>query len=629
MLKKIISVAVVFAMATGTFLGTSNQTIARADDSSEIKLEKGTYTSSAKGKNGDVTVEVTFSDSAITKVTVKDHKETEGIADTPIERIPATIVETQSVAVDTVSGATITSTAIIAAVEDCIVQAGGNVEDFSVVQEVKELEEEVYDTQLVIVGAGASGLMAALNASKEGVDVIVLEKAATIGSSNGAVAGGPSTSTNAVQEAEGESVSADELYSYMYEYSQGTVNALLLRKSIEASGPMIDTLLDLGLEATLRPDNYGVGFRARLKLPVKGEERFKMVQDYVEENGGTFLFETAGEHLILDEDGNVAGVTGTKTDGTPVTVNADAVLLATGGYLGNEEMLAEHFGNLGIVPLGSTLSTGDGITMAQEAGGVLEKNSFSLIFNEFAGENEKSDGWQVNDNLKYAIYGGLLVNSEGTRFMNEEVMATHPLAGGEEILRQGYVYSILDEDYFNAMSTEGIYEYLGTPEEEWPVGKNTLEGKVLAATGEKFDTAVEQGWAYKADTIEELAEYFGLENLPATVEEYNEMCEEGVDSTFGKNPIFLTDIDEEGPYYVFQYQSSAWGTLGGVKVDDKLRVMNADFEPIQGLYAAGVDAGSLFTTPYYGNEGAAFGLSIGSGSVAGSEIADYINGLEE
>lgn len=585
----------------------------------------GTYTGVGQGKNGEVKVEVTFSESEIMDIQVTEHSETEGICEAPIERIPAQILENQSVAVDAVAGATMTGDAIIEAVKDCITQAGGDVEAFSAAVEKEAKDEEVYDTQLVIVGAGGAGLMAAMTASDQDIQVVVLEKAATIGSSNAAVAGGPSVSSNRVQEAENEGVSPDTLYNYMYDYSQGTVNSLLLRKCVEAGGPLVDRLLDMGLQASLRPDNYGVGFRARLKLEVKGEERFKMVQDYVEEKGGVFLFETAGEHLIIDSDGSVKGVTGTKTDGTPVRVNAEAVLLATGGYLGNKEMLAEHFGNIGIVPLGSTLSTGDGMTMALEAGAMLEKNSFSLIFNEFAGENEKGSGWRNNDNFKYAIYGGLLVNGEGNRFMNEEIMATKPLAGGEEALRQGYFYSVIDEEYFNAMSDVGIWKFLGEPE-EWYVGKMTQKDAVLDAKGEKLEQAMAEGWAYKADTLEEAAEHFGLTNLPKTVETYNTMCMDGKDSLFGKKACFMTAIDD-GPFYVFQYQPSAWGTLGGVKVDDKLRVMNADFEAIPGLYAAGVDAGSLFTTPYYGNEGAAFGMSISSESVAGVEIADYIKGI--
>ena len=603
--------------------GTTGGTVAVGERKA---LTPGTYTAAGQGKNGDVNVEVTIDETGIKDIQVKEHNETAGICETPIERIPAAIIANQSVAVDAVSGATMTGDAIVEAVSDCITQAGGDIAQWSVAVQKEAKEEEVHDTQLVIVGAGGAGLMAAMSASGQGIEVIVLEKAATIGSSNAAVAGGPATSANRVQEAEGAAVSNDQLYKYMYDYSQGTVNSLLLRKCVNASGPLIDQLLDMGLEATLRPDNYGVGFRARLKLPTKGEERFKMVQDYVEQNGGQFIFETAGEHLILDESGNVKGVTGTKNDGTPIKVNADAVLLATGGYLGSKEMLAEHFGDIGIVPLGNTLSTGDGIRMAQEAGATLEKNSFTLISNEFAGENEKGSGWRNNDNSKYAIYGGLLVNSEGTRFMNEEIMATKPLAGGEEVLRQGYFYSVIDEEYFNAMSEVGIWKYLGEPE-DWYVGSMTQKEAVLNAKGEKLDQAIAEGWAFKADTLEEAAEHFGLTNLTATVEAYNAMCAEGTDATFGKNACFMTPVDQ-GPFYVFQYQPSAWGTLGGVKVDDKLRVMNDKFETISGLYAAGVDAGSLFTTPYYGNEGAAFGMSISSGSVAGTEIAEYIKGLK-
>ncbi len=648
-----LSAALVFTLAANSITGCSNSsqpaettsaaetTTAQGETSADASaspegaqpvssgdktLASGTYTAAGAGKNGDVTVEITVDKNSIKDIQILEHNETAGICETPIERIPAEIIANQSVAVDAVSGATMTSDAIINAVKDCIAQAGGDIDAWSASVEKEAKAEETYDTQLVIVGAGGSGLMAAMAASDQDIQVIVLEKAATIGSSNAAVAGGPATSNNRIQEAEGASVSNDQLYEYMYGYSQGTVNSLLLRKCINASGPLIDRLLDMGLEASLRPDNYGVGFRARLKLPTKGEDRFKMVQDYVEERGGKFLFETAGEHLIIDPDGSVKGVTGTKTDGTPVKVNADAVLLATGGYLGSKEMLAEHFGNIGIVPLGNTLSTGDGIKMAQEAGAVLEKNSFTLISNEFAGENEKGSGWRNNDNSKYAIYGGLLVNSEGTRFMNEEIMATKPLAGGEEVLRQGYFYSVIDEDYFNAMSEVGIWSYLGEPE-EWYVGSMTQKDVILDAKGEKLQTAIDEGWAFKADTLEEAAEHFGLTHLPETVKEYNSMCAKGQDELFGKNACFMTPVDQ-GPYYIFQYQPSAWGTLGGVKVDDKLRVMNEDFQAIPGLYAAGVDAGSLFTTPYYGNEGAAFGMSISSGNVAGNEIAAYIKDLQ-
>lgn len=597
-----------------------------ASGNTAASLKPGTYSAVGAGKNGDVKIDVEFDETSIKSITVVEQKETAEIASGALEKIPTAIVENQSIKVDMVAGATVTSTAIIEAVKDTIVQAGGKVSDFEkeIAKEVKE--KETYEADLVIVGAGAAGLSAAFRASEARLKVVVLEKAENIGFSNGAVAGGPATAENVIQTAENEGVSTEVLFKKQYAWSRGTVNSLLLKKVIEEGGPLIDDLVDLGLAASLRTDNYGAGFRARLKLEVKGEERFKMIQDFVESKGGEFVFNTAGEHVIMDENGVAVGVSGTKTDGTPVEVNAKAVLLATGGYLGNKELLAEKFGNLGIVPLGSTLSTGDGIAMALEVGGVEEKNSFSLIFNEFAGENEKSDGWRNNDNLKYAIYGGLLVNSEGSRFMNEEIMATKPLAGGEETLRQGYFYSVIDEAYLQGMSTVGIYEYLGKPK-DWYVGKMTQEGKVLNAVGEQLDTAIAQGWAFKADSIEELAETLNMPNLVDTVNVYNEMAANKNDTLFYKSPYFMTPISE-GPFYIFQYQSSAWGTLGGVKVDDHLRVMNNDFEAIPGLYAAGVDAGSVFTTPYYDNEGAAFGTSLSSGSLAGKEIAEYVNSLK-
>ena len=160
----------------------------------------------------------------------------------------------------------------------------------------------------------------------------------------------------------------------------------------------------------------------------------------------------------------------------------------------------------------------------------------------------------------------------------------------------------MDEAYYNSVCEQGIFKTLGSPE-TWVAGVKNLSDsapeskshvKVLTQAKDQLQEAIDQGWAYKADTIEELLEKFGLENLVSTVEEYNKYCEAKHDSEFGKDPVFLTPISS-GPYYVFEYEPSAWYTIGGVKVDDSLRALNKDNEPIKGLYVAGVDAGSLFT----------------------------------
>lgn len=586
----------------------------------------GTYTASAAGKNGDVTVEVVFSDTTIESVTVTEHSETEGIADPALERIPTAVVEGQTLAVDSVAGATITSEAILTAVADCVTQAGGDVAALQTPAESEGSGETLsYEADVVIVGAGAAGMNAAVEAAQSGLKVIVLEKGASIGVSNGAVAGGPSACETVIQEQEGQDVSVETLFNYMYDYSHSLSNAALLRNVLSVSGETINTMVELGVGIYLRPDNYGAGFRARHGFDVKGEERFAPLRAEVEANGGQFLLETTGEEVIM-ENGTAVGVLASQPGGVTVEVRAKAVLVCTGGYLGNEDMIHEHFGNVTVNPLGNTLSDGAGINMVVNAGGILDRN-WSIIANEFTGSNHKGGGWSfgANQNFTYAVYGGLMVNREGERFFNEETIATMALSeGGEATLREGLYYSVIDQAYFDACREEGIYSYLGSPE-SWYVGKMTLDGKLLDQNEAQLQEAIDQGWAWKADTIEELAEITGLEHLPETVAEYNAMCEAGKDTQFYKDPVFLTPVSE-GPFYVFEYEPSAWGTLGGVKVDSHLRALTADNEPIPGLYVAGVDAGSMYTAPYYSNEGAALGLAMASGTWAAKEITSYVSG---
>lgn len=600
----------------------------------KISFTAGEYTAVSAGKNGDVKVKVVFDENSIVSVEVLESNETEGISNAAIERTIKSIVDGQTLEVDVTSGASLTTNAIVTAVEDCVKQANGDVEALknNKKEETASKKEETYDTDIVIVGGGASGLTAAISASNLGANVIVIEKGVSLAVSNGANAGGPIATGTKVQEAEGEYLTTEELYEHMSEFAKSTVNDALLRKTLEVTGETIDMLDDLGLSVYLRPDSYGVGFRARHGIKEKGEDRMKFLADKIESNGGTIMLETTGEEVILNEEGVAVGIKATKADGTKVTINADSVLLATGGYLGSQEIIENKFGNITINPLGNTLSTGDGINMTLAAGGVEDKN-WGIVANEFSASNSKAGTWtkDSNQNLRFGIYGGLLVNGEGNRFFNEEIMASEPLSGAEATLRYGKYYAVMDEAYYNSVCEQGIFKTLGSPE-TWVAGVKNLSDsapeskshvKVLTQAKDQLQEAIDQGWAYKADTIEELAGKFGLENLVSTVEEYNKYCEAKHDSEFGKNPVFLTSISS-GPYYVFEYEPSAWCTIGGVKVDDSLRALNKDNEPIKGLYVAGIDAGSLFTAPYYDNEGSAFGLSLGSGTLAGRNMYSYI-----
>ena len=579
------------------------------------------YEAAGTGKNGDIKVAVTIEGGKITDVSVGENTEDAIPGGVAIEQLPGIIVERQSIALDAVTGATLTSNAILSAVEQAIKDAGLNPDDYrATVAKAGEGVVEEEHAKVVIVGAGAGGMMAAITLARRGVDVLVIEKGATIGVANGWNCGGPMASNTSVQAAEGVKVTDEMLFNDLTEDAYLTSDSRLLRRVIAKTGEAVELQISTGLEMYLRPDNYGAGYRSRHGYNTAKADRPAFIEKAYLEAGGRLLCGTAGETL-LTEGGKVVGIQAKREDGSTLNIRADAVLLATGGYLGNQDIVHEHWGNITVNALGNTLSTGDAIRMGQEAGALLEESSFAMISNEFGGSNRKGGGWQrSNGAMTIGIYGGMLVDPNGERFFNEYYMANQPLSvGGEAVLRAGKFYAVVDQIYVDAIASEGLFEFLGAPE-DWYVGSMTAKGVVLENLQEDLDKAIEQGWAGKANSIEELAEVFGMPELPHTVEMYNAYCEAGHDEEYFKNPTFLTPITK-GPFYVVEYEPSAWGTLGGLRTDSRLRVLNADLMPISGLYAAGVDSGSLYCQPYYQVEGTAVGLAFGSGILAAETIA--------
>ena len=580
------------------------------------------YQVSGTGKNGEVNVSVTIEDGVIKSVTVGEHQETPGICEPAIEKIPAAIVENQSIAVDAVTGATLTSNAIKNAVEKALTQAGLNPADYKkAVAKAGEGVVKEDSAAVVVVGGGAAGMMAAIKLARAGVDVLVIEKGATIGVANGWNCGGPMASNTSVQAAEGVKITDEMLFNDLTEDAYLTSDSRLLRRVIARTGEAIELQKSTGLELFLRPDNYGAGYRSRHGYKNAKSDRPAFIESAFTKAGGRLMCETAGEALITD--GNkVTGISARKSDGSVINIKAKAVLLATGGYLGNMEIIKEHWGDITVNPLGNTLSTGDGMKMALKVGGTLEESSFAMISNEFGGSNKKGGGWQrSNGAMTIGIYGGLLVDPNGERFFNEYYMANQPLSvGGEAVLRVGKFYAVIDQAFVDAISTIGLWGYLGEPN-DWYVGSMTAKGVVLKTLQADLDKAIEQGWAVKADSIEECAKFFGMNKLSDTVKNYNAYCEAGKDDEYFKNPTFLKPVTK-APFYVVEYEPSAWGTLGGVRTDSCLRVLDKSLKPIPGLYAAGVDAGSLYCQPYYQVEGTAVGLAFGSGIYAADVIME-------
>ena len=493
------------------------------------------------------------------------------------------------------------------------------------------------DTEAVVIGCGAAGLQAALVLAAAGKKTVLLEKGATCGTANGAVAGGPALAETRVQAEEDATVSAQTLYECEYGFSRGTVNGSLLRKCTDQGERVVSNFIDNGINMDLRIDAYGMGFRARHRFlnadksaQIAGVGRFEPLVAKFEADGG--VFEANREALQLVKDGDtVTGVLVRNTeDDSIIQYNAKAVLVATGGYAGNAERIKQIYGDIEVWPLCNVLSVGQGFDMVMEAGGIADRN-WGLCCNEFGGANHKIPDRPgaamafANQAQKFAIYGGLIVNQNGDRFMNEQYLSDRPLAlGGEMSLREGKYYAVVDEEMFEKCRDEGVYAYFGKPA-DWYVAQQ--EGAQQAAVLDKLDSAMEdalaQQWAVKG-SLAECAEFFGLDHLEDTVAAYNALCEAGEDSQFFKSSYLLKALTGD-TFYVVEYEPSIWSTFGGVKTDDYCRALTADQKPIPGLYVAGVDNGSLYCNPYYENEGASLGIAYTSGIVAADCMLEYLN----
>lgn len=494
--------------------------------------------------------------------------------------------------------------------------------------------DETKECDIAIVGAGGAGMWAAVEVVRAGKSVIVIEKGPNVGVANGSLAGGPFMVGSKLQQEAGIDFTVEEAFTHIMEYAHWSTNAAAIKRAIELSGETVDQFTDdFGVPTGLRPDNYGAGHasvRSNFqsdpkdgKTQAKGEDRMGPLQAWVEEQGGEFVFDTAGKRLIM-EDGVCTGI---QCEGKSVVdVKAKAVIVATGGFLGNSDMMKERFGTF-VNPLGNILSVGEGIDMVQAAGGQVS-TQWGIAGNEFSGSNRDAEGVWGKTNAAFAIgiYGTLLVNNQGRRFSNEGKFANLPLAlGGAISLVGGKYYAVVDQAYVDGLNS-GVdaWTLCGADEVNWRTGSMTLKGKALENVQSDIDAAVDAGWAFKADSIEALAEAIDAPELTETLYEYNGYCAAGKDEQFYKPACFLQSVST-GPFYAFQYEPSAWVTIGGIRTNDHLQAIDGDGVAIDGLYVAGADNGTLMSAPYCDYEGYSLMCAYNGGRMAGMYAADAID----
>lgn len=608
-MKRTLSLLLAFAMVLGLAAcggNTAQETTAAATAASEEAgiYTPGTYTGTAAGKNGDVKVEVTFSANTIDSVKVVEHSETAGISDGAIENIPAAIVENQSLAVDTVSGATITSDAILKAVADAVAQAGGDVEALkNAAAPAGEKEAKELSADVIVVGGGGAGMAAATRLAQLGKSVILVEKSGFLGGAisvsggNQVVMGSQLQIDNGVADDSVESMVAD------FEANGANKNNKeILTLFAENVGATTDWLVaNCGITFEEGLHQLGEYSHNRELAYTGGGAGFaEAMRKAVEEAGVQVLLNTKAESLIADN-GTVTGVKAASSD-ADYTLTAGNVVLATGGYGANKDMLTDEMKSA--LYYGPASSTGEGIQMAQAVGAQTANMEYGKRYPNGIEVSEGMAKSTIAGNIVGWTMSAILVNKDGNRVVNEKASNRTIL---EEELKQegGELYLLLDAETFEAWKAKLA-----------PAGISDADiEKYLEANGTTTPVFAH------GETLEEAAAAAGInaDNLKATVEKYNGFVAKGSDDDFGRAATYLTKTIGEGPYYIVEQKPRFATTMGGLVINTSMQVLNEAGEPISGLYAAGENCGQVMGDDSPSGANNAWALT--SGKLAADAIA--------
>lgn len=561
---KLLSVLLVVVMLAGLAAGCGQKAPAAASGAS---YTAGTYTATADGNNGPVTVEVTVSDTAITEVKVTEQAETESIAGPAIERIPQAIVDNQSLAVDAVSGATVTSTAILTAVADAIEQAGGDVEALKNVAVSGGEAAQVGDksADVVVIGAGGAGLCAAIEAKDQGAEsVILLEKMASIGGTTFTSQGVVGAYGSKLQAEMGIELTFEQMYDNLMSNASYHLDPALTTITLEKSGETIDWLMErVGLPFTDVKVGYGP-YQMMHALPNGGADMMEPFSSSIEEAGVELMLETRATELVMNEDGSVAGVKA-ETAGQSFTISAKSVIICTGGYAYNPELTALFSPELaGTFGIGFPGATGDGIIMASNVGAATtHTDDMMCVLKDYEIMAEHNGTSATASNAGFmSLPNMIMVGADGTRFVNEK--------------DQGYMTQKLNSPVFDQMHKDGL-GYVWTISDQAAI--DATEGRTKRGLDMEYITA---------DTVAELAEKMGVDaaGLEKTINDFNSYVDAGYDEEFGRIGDQLT-TKLTAPYVALAQVPCEIITYGGIARNADAEVLRADGTSIPGLFVAG------------------------------------------
>ena len=595
----------------------------------------GDFTGTAKGFGGDVSVTLTLTDGAITGCTAEGKDETEGVGSQAIAKMPGEIAESGSIAVDGVSGATITSTAIKEAAAAALTAAGLNPDDYkTAVENDAAAEDSTVDADVVVVGAGGAGMTAAITAAAEGKNVVILESQSMVGGNSVRATGGMNAGKTVYQDENefGESAGVEKtLKTAAEKYADNeTITALAktvseqwaayqanptgyfdsvelmeLDTMIGGKGindpELVETLCANSADAIDWLDEHGITLHnvssfggasvKRIHRPVNAEGKtvsvgsymIPLLQENCEKAGVKMMLDTTATEILTDANGAAVGVKATGASGETVTVNAKAVVLATGGFGANLDMVVKYKPELkGFMTTNAPGIQGQGIEMAQAIGAAtvdmdqiqihptVEANTAALITEGLRGD------------------GAILINEEGKRFIDE--VGTRDVVSAAEIAQTGsYSWLVVDQAMADASSVIQGY--------------------------------IKKGYTVTGATYEELGKAMGVDAaaFAETMEKWNGYVEAKNDPDFGRTS-FANPLNT-APYYAVKVTAGVHHTMGGLKINANTEVLNEKGEVIPGLFAAGEVTGGVHGANRLGGNAVADFTVFGR--IAGAAASDY------
>ena len=594
----------------------------------------GSFTGTAKGM-GEVSVTLTLTDNVITDCTAKGDEETPGIGSVVIEQFPGEVVEGNTINLDSISGATITSNAFVEAAKAALTEAGLNPDDYMAKADKTANGETVsYDADVVVIGAGGAGMTAAMTAADAGQKVVILESQAMVGGNSARATGGMNAAKTVYQDenefdqaagvektlataaekyADNETITAlaktvsEQWAAYQANPTgyfdsvelmeldtmvggKGINDPELVKTLCEGTADAIDWLDENGI--TLHNvSSFGGASVKRIHRPVNEEGKvvsvgaymIPLLQENCEKRGIDIVLNTTVDTILTDANGAAVGVSGTDKDGNTVVVNAKSVILATGGFGANLDMVTQYKPELaGFMTTNAAGAQGQGIEMATAIGAgtvdmdqiqthpTVEANTAALITEGLRGD------------------GAILVNANGERFIDE--VGTRDVVSAAEIAQPGsYSWLIVDQAMADASSVIQGY--------------------------------IKKGYTKTGATYEELAKELDVD--PAafanTMETWNSYVEAKNDPDFGRTS-FANPLNN-GPYYAIKVTAGVHHTMGGVTINSATEVLKEDGTVIPGLFAAGEVTGGVHGANRLG--GTAVADFVVFGRIAGESAANY------